>query len=301
MADDGGSSGRLRQWLGIPAPGDLRKCLVALTDPDSLWARTFEHRFEAGELEGHAVGNLMIAGLAAVTGDHLRALDEAARLLGATGRVLPATQGPVTLKAEAADGAVEGQVAVARARRISRVSVVPPDPETPPAALSALSRADQVVIGPGSLYTSVLAALAVPDLRAALAEPELRDALAVPDLRAALAEPELRDALAVPGLRHAPASGRPAARRVYVCNLAPQDPETTGYDVAAHVEALRAHGVEVDTVLCDTTSLPLGPLGPGGPGDAVRRPRVVDTRLGGPGGRAHDEARLADALAGLVG
>ncbi len=258
VADDGGSSGRLRQGLGIPAPGDLRKCLVALADPGSLWARTFEHRFEAGELEGHAVGNLIIAGLAAVTGDHLRALDEAGRLLGSNGKVLPATEDPVTLKADAAEGAVEGQVAVGQARQVTRVSLAPPDPPSPPAALAALARADQVVIGPGSLYTSVLAVVAVP---------------------------ALRDSLAAN-------SGR--ATRVYVCNLAPQDPETTDYDVAAHVEALRAHGVEVDVVLCDTTTISMGRL------DATRGPRVVDTVLTGTGGRGHDEARLAGALADLV-
>lgn len=273
VADDGGSSGRLRQGLGIPAPGDLRKCLVALADPDSLWARAFEHRFEAGELEGHAVGNLIIAGLAAVTGDQLRALDEAGRLLGSNGKVLPATEGPVTLKADAADGAVEGQVAVGRARRVTQVSLVPPDPLTPPAALAALERADQVVIGPGSLYTSVLAALAVPALRDSLAGNSV--------------EPT---GTRTTGTR---ATGT-RATRVYVCNLAPQDPETTDYDVAAHIEGLRAHGVEVDVVLCDTANICLGRL------DASRGPRVVDTALGGTGGPGHDEARLAGALAGLV-
>jgi uncharacterized cofD-like protein len=127
---------------------------------------------------------------------------------------------PVVLKAEAAGGAVEGQVAVAQAERIARVSLVPPDPEPPAAALTALARADQIVLGPGSLYTSVLAVVAVPALREALA----------------------------------------AARgqKVYVCNLHPQVPETEGYDVAAHIAALESHGVEVDLVLCDTTGLPLG-------------------------------------------
>lgn len=288
VADDGGSSGRLRQGLGIPAPGDLRKCLVALADPDSLWARAFEHRFEAGELEGHAMGNLLIAGLVAVTGDHLRALDEAGRLLGCTGKVLPATEGPVTLKAQAAGGAVEGQVAVGRARQVTRVSLVPPDPPTPPAALAALARADQVIIGPGSLYTSVLAALAVPALRDALGANSAKAASSATKIGAANSATKIG------------ATGI-GATRVYVCNLAPQDPETTDYDVAAHVEALRVHGIEVDVVLCDTANIALGRLDPSQP--ASRRgqlPRVVDTALGGTGGRGHDEARLAGALVDLV-
>jgi uncharacterized cofD-like protein len=219
VADDGGSSGRLREIFGVPPPGDLRKCLVALSTP-SVWSEAFEHRFDGGELDGHAFGNLIIAGLASSTGNFLVALEEAQRLVHAVGTVLPATTMPVVLKAEAAGGAVEGQVAVAQAERIARISLVPPDPEPPAAALTALARADQIVLGPGSLYTSVLAAVAVPALREALAA----------------------------------ATGQ----KVYVCNLHPQVPETEGYDVAAHLTALESHGVEVDVVLCDTTGLPLG-------------------------------------------
>ena len=120
VADDGGSSGRLREAFGMPAPGDLRKSLVALSPAGSTWARAFEHRFDAGELSGHALGNLIIAGLLQATGDLSEALAEAGRLLGATGRVLPATTTPVVLKAEAAAGRVEGQVNVQHAARISR-------------------------------------------------------------------------------------------------------------------------------------------------------------------------------------
>lgn len=255
VADDGGSSGRLREALGIPAPGDVRRCLVALSEPESLWATTFEHRFDAGagELEGHAVGNLVIAGLAAATGDFVAALDEAARLLGAVGRVLPATTTPVVLKATAAGGEVQGQVEVGRAGRIATVGLVPPDPEPPPAALDAIARADQVVLGPGSLFTSVLAVAAVP---------------------------AVRDALAAT-----------AARTVYVCNLRPQVPETEGYDVAAHVEALVAHGVDVDVVLCDPARLPVGTL----------RTPCVPRPLARADGLGHDPAELAAALADLVG
>ena len=214
VADDGGSSGRLREAMGIAAPGDLRKCLVALAQDDSsLWARAFEHRFEVGELEGHALGNLVIAGLASATGDFAAALAEAGRLVGAVGEVLPATAVPVVLKAEAACGEVQGQVRVSEVGRISVVSIVPADAEPPPGVIKAIEEADQVVIGPGSLFTSVLATVAVPAIREALA--------------------------------------RTTAMKVYVCNLREQVPETAGYDADAHVEALVGHGVDPDVVLAD--------------------------------------------------
>ena len=259
VADDGGSSGRLRTVFGIPPPGDLRKCLVALSDPGSLWVDAFEHRFTAGELEGHALGNLVIAGLAATSGDFEVALAEAGRLLGAVGRVLPATKEPVVLKAvvRAADGEgaddVEGQVAVANAGRIAGVWLVPADPQPTQAALDALAAADQVVIGPGSLFTSVLAVVAVPGIRDALAATR--------------------------------------ARKVYVCNLRAQSPETEGYDVAAHVDALRAHGLDVDVVVCHPGALPLG-------GVSVR---VVERPVAHEGSAAHDPHLLAVALSDLVG
>lgn len=252
-ADDGGSSGRLRQTFGIPPPGDVRRCLVALGEPGSLWGKVFEHRFDAGELEGHPVGNLVIAGLAATTGDFIAALEEAGRLVGAAGRVLPATTTPVVLKAEADGSPVEGQVAVAQARRVAKVSIVPPDAEPPPAALEALARAHQVVMGPGSLYTSVLAAAVVPALNAALS--------------------------------------RTSARKVYVCNLRPQVPETEGYDLADHVEALAAHGVEVDVVVHDPRCMPRGDL----------KVECLEREVGREDGSGHDPDKLAQALSALVG
>ncbi len=222
VADDGGSSGRLRRQFGIMPPGDLRKCLVALAEEGSVLAAAFEHRFDStdDELTGHALGNLLLAGLGSVTGDLQGALDEAARLLGAVGRVVPAATGPVVLKAESGSGDVEGQSAVGRTSGIRRVSLVPTDVSAPGAALEALADADQVVIGPGSLYTSVLAAVAVPGIAAA--------------------------ASAAPG------------RRVYVANLRPQPAETEGYDVADHVRALEAHGLPVDVVVADSSGIALG-------------------------------------------
>ena len=224
VADDGGSSGRLRAALGIPAPGDLRRCLVALADTDNVWARTFEHRFTEGDLEGHAVGNLVIAGLTATLGNFRLALEEAGRLVGAVGDVLPATLEPVDLKADVDGGApLEGQVQVSNAAApITRVSLVPPDPAAPPEATAAIAAADQIVIGPGSLYSSVLAVVAVPDIRDALAAT--------------------------------------SATKIYVCNLRPEAHETAEYDGARHIAALRAHGLEVDVVLHDPSALPLGPV-----------------------------------------
>ena len=214
VADDGGSSGRLREIAGIPAPGDLRRCLVALAAEGSPWAPAFEYRFPAGsgDLEGHALGNLMIAGLANVTGNFGQALRLAADLLGAIGRVVPATSVPVVLKAEVAGREVVGQVAVSETGgAITCVSIVPPDAPVPEEALEAIAGADQVVLGPGSLYTSVLAVAAVPGIRAAL---------------------EAR-----------------AGGRVYVCNLRPQWPETAGFTEADHLRAVRDHGVPVDVMV----------------------------------------------------
>jgi uncharacterized cofD-like protein len=255
VADDGGSSGRLREAFGIPAPGDLRRCLVALADQTTPLARAFEYRFDAGELEGHALGNLVIAGLAAAMADFPGALVEAGRLLGLDhqGRVLPATSGPVDLKARVGEGEVLGQVHVHNTDQpITAVSLVPPDAAPPEEAVEAIRAADQVVIGPGSLYTSVLAVLAVPALRAAVAA--------------------RRDG------------------RVYVCNLRPQVPETAGFDAAAHVAALRAHGVVPDTVVHDPAAMPAGDL------DVT----VVEAAVARPDGLAHDPQRLAGVLARLL-
>jgi len=155
VADDGGSSGRLRELLHIIPPGDLRKCLVALAEPGSLLASTFEYRFSGEDLGGHALGNLILAGLIDETGDPVTALEEAGRLLGVKGRVLPSTVEPVVLKAEADCGHVAGQVAVMATDNIRKVSLVPSDPEAPAQAVAALEGADQIILGPGSLFTSV--------------------------------------------------------------------------------------------------------------------------------------------------
>src|SRR6202166_772969 len=138
VADDGGSSGRLRRQLDIIPPGDLRKCLVALAEDGSALAAAFEQRFEAEEVVGHSLGNLVIAGLMSACGDPQKGLDEAGRLLGVVGRVVPAASEPVVLKAEADAGDVEAQTEIMRASHIRRVFLVPSDPPASPVALEAL-------------------------------------------------------------------------------------------------------------------------------------------------------------------
>jgi uncharacterized cofD-like protein len=253
VADDGGSSGRLSELLNVVALGDMRKCLVALAAEDSALAVAFERRFEEGELAGHALGNLILAGLVEATGELVAGIAEAARLLDAGGEVVPATVERVVLKADGAHGPVAGQVAVSRAGGIEMVSLVPADAPPPRMAIERIEAADQVVIGPGSLFTSVLAAAAVG---------------------------EIADALA--GSR---------GQRVYVCNLRPQTPETAGFDVAAHLEALNRHNVSVDVVLCDTSQgMPLGSLGIS----------ALDIPLTDGNALVHSPVRLAHALASLL-
>jgi uncharacterized cofD-like protein len=209
VADDGGSSGRLRRDLGVPAPGDLRKCLVALASDDSVWRGAFEHRFEVGDLGGHALGNLVIVGLAETLGDFTAALEEAGRLVQAVGRVLPATAEPVVLKADVEGEAVEGQVAVATsAGRIRRISLVPDDADARPEAIAAIAAADQVVLAPGSLYTSLLPVLCVRQLRDAVAEAQ--------------------------------------GQVVQAANLRPELPETAGLDATDHLRTVLDHGGRVD-------------------------------------------------------
>lgn len=220
VADDGGSSGRLRELLGVMPPGDLRKCMVALAEPGSILAIAFARRFGEEELTGHSLGNLVLAGLIDAAEDPIAGIDEACRLLGVQGRILPATTDPVVLKADADSGPVAGQVAVMGTGGIRHVSLVPEDPAAPVAAVEALLAADQIILGPGSLFTSTLAAAVVPGIRDAIQ--------------------------------------RSAAMTVYVCNLRPELPETADFDVAMHLEALAGHGIEVDVAVCDPTRIPFG-------------------------------------------
>jgi uncharacterized cofD-like protein len=260
VADDGGSSGRLRRDLDVPAPGDLRRCLVALATSTGPWPAAFEHRFRAGELADHALGNLVIVGLAETLGDLTAALDEAGRLLGAVGRVLPATQGQVSMTARVGGKRVTGQVAIAqagRAERICDVQLEPVDPPAPPAVLDAIAAADQIVIAPGSLYTSIAAVLCVPDIR------------------------------------HAVENARGSV--VQVANLATEN-ETVGHDGTDHLSVAREHGGRIDTFLYDPAhglavdESAVGRLGV----------KAVGAPIARPDGRGHDPVQLAKALSALL-
>ncbi|MFI5035729.1 MAG: uridine diphosphate-N-acetylglucosamine-binding protein YvcK [Acidimicrobiales bacterium] len=216
VADDGGSTGRLRAMLDVAAVGDLRKCLVALADPANPLTASFEHRFTVGELAGHAVGNLLLVGLIDATGDLEESVRAVAQVMGVHGTIVPASVTGVVLVASTENGATRGQSEVANTSSIRRVSVEPATVAAPIAAVEALERADLILIGPGSLYTSVLAACVIPGVLQALA-----------------------------GTR---------ARRVYVANLRPELPETADHRLQDHVDALTRHGVTPDLVLVDERS-----------------------------------------------
>ena len=228
VADDGGSSGRLRRDLGLPPPGDVRNCLAALSDDEDLLTQLFQYRFmEGGDLEGHSFGNLFIAALAGVTGSFDRGVLEAGRVLRIRGQVLPATLSDVALVADKTASVDAHEVRVSGESRIptfpgriSRVHLEPSEPPAFPEAIRAVLGADMIVIGPGSLYTSILPNLLVPDLAGAI--------------RAS------------------------RAFKVYVCNVASQPGETEGYDCGQHLAALESHigaGL-VDGILVNTCILP---------------------------------------------
>ena len=277
VADDGGSSGRLREQLGIAAVGDIRNCLAALAETEPAMARLLQYRFtqDEGNLAGHAVGNLLIAAMNAIDdGDFEEAIRHMNRVLAVRGSVVPASGTPLTLHARLRDGQlVDGQSRIARARAIESVWLEPPDVRASRDALAAIAEADLVVVGPGSLYTSVLPPLLVPEIRAALA--------------------------ATPALR------------VFACNVATQAGETEGYDLADHVEALVAHlgPVAVDVVLANnnlTGNAPDIELGvpvklrwP--PVGAARRPRLaLDDLVDPTNPHHHDPALLGTSLLAIL-
>lgn len=229
VADDGGSSGALREELGIPAVGDIRRCIAALADAEPLMSELLGYRFPGGtrvagepvEIEGlggHAVGNLLLAALTALEGgDFEEGVRKMNRVLAVRGQVVPASATPINLVAQTRDGlTVEGQSAIMRTAGIDNVAIRPDGVTGSDDALAAIAEADVIVLGPGSLYTSVLPVLLIPDIRDAVAEA--------------------------------------AGVRIYACNVATQRGETEGHDLASHVEALVAHTQEglVDVVLAHT-------------------------------------------------
>jgi uncharacterized cofD-like protein len=252
VADDGGSSGALREELGIPPVGDIRSCIAALADAEPAMADLLGYRFpggrqapgvpvetEPGGLGGHAVGNLLLAALTALEdGDFEEAVRRMNRVLAVRGQVVPASPTPVTLHARTSDGVdVVGQSAIARTAHIERAWITPSDVRPAADALAAIEAAEIIVLGPGSLYTSVLPVLLIP---------------------------EIRDAVTAS-----------SAIRVYACNVAMQAAETEGLDLADHVEALLAHTTAglVDVVLANDRLDRAG----GGPGAvALRWPPATD-------------------------
>jgi len=221
VADDGGSSGRLRRDLGIVAPGDMRRCLAALT-PNGLIRKALEHRFDHGVLAGHPAGNVLLASLLELESDPVVVMDTLAAMVEARGRVLPATSEPVDLLASAARGTVKGQVAISESGAIHEISFSPAEPEVPSAVVAAIEHADLIVLGPGSLYTSVLAPV-VPGVAAALR--------------------------------------RRQGCLAHVANLAAEPGETEGYGLDDHIEAVLRHGVDPDVVIADVTASSDGRFG----------------------------------------
>jgi uncharacterized cofD-like protein len=206
VADDGGSSGRLRDELGLPPPGDLRNCIAALADAEPLMTRLFQYRFNEGTgLEGHSFGNLFIAAMSSVTGNFEDAVRETSRVLAVRGQILPATLANVTLSAVTEDDeAIHGESNITeRGSRIKRVFIHPENALANPDAIRALLSADMIVIGPGSLFTSVLPNLLVEGVSRAIAMSK--------------------------------------ALKIYVCNVATQPGETDTFAVSDHCRALYAH------------------------------------------------------------
>ncbi len=276
VADNGGSSGRLREEFGVLPPGDLRMALAALCGDDrwgQTWARVLQHRFASeGEMHGHSMGNLLIVTLWELLHDHVDGLEWVAGLLGARGRVLPMALSPLDITAEVRGAGgdpeevstVRGQVEVASTPgEVLSVALEPRDARACPEALAAIAEADWVVLGPGSWYTSVIPHLLVPDLRDALC--------------------------------------RTPGRLVVSMNLEPHADETRGYDVADHLDVLLRHAPElrVDTVLVDSTAVRDEERLQASVAAAGARLEMADLAADEPG--VHDPHKLASAYARLFG
>ena len=278
VADDGGSSGRLRREFGVLPPGDLRMALAALCGDDAwgeTWSRVVQHRFGgSGELAGHALGNLLLTGLWDMFGDPVAGLDLVGRLLRVTGRVLPMAAVPLEIVAQVsgldasspdAVREVRGQSEVAVTRgRVQSIALEPVDPPAVPQAVAAVLEADWVVFGPGSWFTSVLPHLLVPSLAAALA--------------------------------------RTRARRLVALNLVPQPGETEGFSPHRHLEVLADHApsLSFDVVLADSGAV-------AGSEDELKKAAgllhatLVLSDVAAPDGVRHDPVLLAAAYRRVFG
>ena len=271
VADDGGSSGRLTE-LGIPPPGDVCRCLLALTPEPSLWSELFAHRFKGADFDEHSLGNLVLAALSDLFGDFPSAVATAEMMLGTLGEVIPVADHPVTLSAVVDGVHLEGQVAIAESvGEISSMSISPADTAASRKALEAVASADQIVLGPGSLYTSLLSALHVQML--------------------------------------APAVMGSDAQKVFVLNLVTQDGETLGMGGEDHLEALTVHaGVQGPGVVVvhdgplavpiDRQRVDVEPEHAARFGWRVVRSDIADESAGWP---AHDPLKLGRVLESLTG
>jgi uncharacterized cofD-like protein len=223
VADDGGSSGRLREDLHIPPPGDIRNVLAALSDVEPLVEEMFQHRFKtSNELSGHSLGNLILAAMTSITGNFVHAIQEMSKVLNVRGKVLPAANQSVILHAEMEDGTtVSGESKIPYSgKKIKRVFLSPQNIRPLPEAIQAIRQADLIILGPGSLYTSVLPNLLVP---------------------------RLGDEVC-----------RSQAKKIYICNLMTQAGETHGYTASDHVKALYEHldCAFIDTILVNNQVIP---------------------------------------------
>lgn len=222
VADDGGSSGRLRSEMGILPPGDIRNCIVALADTEPLMEKLFQHRFSQGTMKGHSFGNLFIAAMTEVSGDFQEAIRQVSKVLAIRGRVFPVTLDSLELLAETQDGSIiRGESAIGHGEgKISRIWLDPPHCNVLPEVLDAIRQADAVILGPGSLYTSVIPPLLVPGI-----------------VEAIIASP---------------------AKKIHVCNIMTQPGETPGYKALDHVCAIESHtrhGI-MEFVIVNTASVP---------------------------------------------
>ena len=223
VGDDGGSSGRLRDELQMPPPGDIRSVISALAESEPLLSEMLQYRFSNGTgLAGHSLGNLILAALRDITGDFVTGVRELSRVLRVRGSVLPASHDSIVLTAKMADGAViEGESKITKyGGRIERISLSPPDVEPLPEAIEAIREADAIVLGPGSLYTSVIPNLLVPGIA---------DAIRASN-----------------------------AAKVYICNVMTQPGETDGYSACDHVNAIARHVGDrlFDTVIVNSSDIP---------------------------------------------
>jgi uncharacterized cofD-like protein len=225
VADDGGSSGRLREEYRILPPGDFRQCLIALADAEPLMKQLFDHRFKEGPLDGHSFGNLFIMAMADVTGNFEHALRESGKILAVKGTILPSTLEDVTLVASINGGMVAGESKIPMQNSpISRVFLKPDGPQINPEAAQAILSAELIIVGPGSLYTSIMPNLLVEGM-----------------VEAIKASPALK---------------------VYICNLAAQRGETDGYGVDDYLRVIREHvGADLFDFVLVNTNLSHAPTG----------------------------------------